>query len=52
MSADYLKRILTSKVYDVAVESPLDAAPVLDALEHLFFKLAAIAPQNLIQIIP
>ncbi|MBJ7262892.1 MAG: threonine ammonia-lyase, biosynthetic [Burkholderiaceae bacterium] len=31
MSADYLKRILTSKVYDVAVESPLDAAPLLSA---------------------
>src|SRR5690606_38474588 len=29
MSADYLKRILTSKVYDVAVESPLDPAPLL-----------------------
>jgi threonine dehydratase len=31
MSADYLKRILTSKVYDVALESPLDAAPLLSA---------------------
>src|SRR5690606_5273312 len=29
MSADYLKRILTSKVYDVAVESPLESAPLL-----------------------
>ena len=29
MSTDYLKRILTSKVYDVAVESPLEAAPLL-----------------------
>ncbi|MFA5488342.1 MAG: pyridoxal-phosphate dependent enzyme, partial [Candidimonas sp.] len=27
MSTDYLKRILTSKVYDVAVESSLDYAP-------------------------
>jgi threonine dehydratase len=27
MSTDYLKRILTSKVYDVAVESPLEIAP-------------------------
>ncbi|MGE4369017.1 MAG: threonine ammonia-lyase, biosynthetic [Burkholderiaceae bacterium] len=27
MSTDYLKRILTSKVYDVAVESPLEFAP-------------------------
>ncbi|HEY9321601.1 MAG TPA: threonine ammonia-lyase, biosynthetic [Achromobacter sp.] len=31
MSTDYLKRILTSKVYDVAVESPLEAAPQLSA---------------------
>ncbi|KDD13971.1 threonine ammonia-lyase, biosynthetic [Bordetella bronchiseptica MBORD678] len=29
MSTDYLKRILTSKVYDVAVESPLEHAPLL-----------------------
>jgi len=29
MSTDYLKRILTSKVYDVAVESPLEPAPQL-----------------------
>ena len=29
MSTDYLKRILTSKVYDVAVESPLETAPLL-----------------------
>ncbi len=29
MSTDYLKRILTSKVYDVAVESPLEYAPLL-----------------------
>ena len=31
MSTDYLKRILTSKVYDVAVESPLEPAPQLSA---------------------
>ncbi len=31
MSADYLKRILTAKVYDVAVESPLERAPELSA---------------------
>jgi len=31
MSADYLKRILTSKVYDVAVETPLEIAPLLSA---------------------
>lgn len=29
MYSDYLKRILTSKVYDVAVETPLDLAPLL-----------------------
>lgn len=31
MSAQYLKRILTSKVYDVAVETPLEHAPLLSA---------------------
>ena len=31
MSTDYLKRILTSKVYDVAVETPLEFAPQLSA---------------------
>ncbi|MFO7746791.1 MAG: threonine ammonia-lyase, biosynthetic [Orrella sp.] len=29
MSTDYLKRILTSKVYDVALETPLEVAPNL-----------------------
>jgi len=29
MSTDYLKRILTSRVYDVAIESALEAAPLL-----------------------
>jgi threonine dehydratase len=29
MSTDYLKRILTSKVYDVAIESPLEPATLL-----------------------
>jgi threonine dehydratase len=29
MSTDYLKRILTSKVYDVAIESPLEKASLL-----------------------
>ncbi|VFR28556.1 Threonine dehydratase biosynthetic [plant metagenome] len=29
MFTDYLKRILTSKVYDVAVETPLEHAPLL-----------------------
>ncbi|MFA5598863.1 MAG: threonine ammonia-lyase, biosynthetic, partial [Pusillimonas sp.] len=31
MSTDYLKRILTSKVYDVAIESPLEFAPQISA---------------------
>jgi threonine dehydratase len=31
MPTDYLKRILTSKVYDVAVESPLEHAPQISA---------------------
>ena len=31
MSTDYLKRILTSKVYDVAVETPLELAPQTSA---------------------
>src|SRR5882724_12352177 len=29
MSTDYLQKILTAKVYDVAFESPLDLAPTL-----------------------
>ena len=29
--ADYLKKILTARVYDVAIESPLEAAPGLTA---------------------
>jgi threonine dehydratase len=29
MSVDYLQKILTAKVYDVAIESPLDLAPSL-----------------------
>src|SRR5438270_11579991 len=28
---DYLERILTARVYDVAVETPLDRAPALSA---------------------
>ncbi|RYF45744.1 MAG: threonine ammonia-lyase, biosynthetic, partial [Comamonadaceae bacterium] len=40
MSAEYLKRILTSKVYDVAVETPLEHAPLLSArlANQFFFK--------------
>ncbi len=29
MSTDYLKKILTSRVYDLAIETPLEMAPVL-----------------------
>jgi len=29
MNTDYLEQILTARVYDVAIESPLDAAPLL-----------------------
>jgi threonine dehydratase len=31
MSSDYLKRILTARVYEVARETPLDPAPQLSA---------------------
>ena len=31
MKDDYLKRILSARVYDVAIESPLDAMPTLSA---------------------
>src|SRR5687767_3152485 len=31
MTIDYLTKILTAKVYDVAIESPLDIAPTLSA---------------------
>lgn len=31
MATDYLKRILNSRVYDVAIETPLEAAPRLSA---------------------
>ncbi len=31
MAIDYLQKILTAKVYDVAIESPLDFAPALSA---------------------
>ncbi len=31
---DYLRRILTARVYDVAIESPLEAAPRLSERIH------------------
>src|SRR5688572_30798437 len=34
MPIDYLQKILTAKVYDVAVESPLELAPTLSARLH------------------
>ena len=34
MAADYLERILTARVYDVAQETPLDPAPNLSARLH------------------
>jgi threonine dehydratase len=40
MNTDYLKKILTSRVYDVAIETPLELAPVLSARigNQVFFK--------------
>jgi len=38
MSTDYLKRILTSRVYDVAIESALDAAPLLSERHTVWLK--------------
>ena len=37
---DYLKKILCSRVYDVAIESPLDLAPMLSERmgNHIYFK--------------
>ena len=29
MTTDYLKKILTARVYDVATETPLEFAPIL-----------------------
>ena len=33
-AVDYLRRILTARVYDVAIESPLELAPRLTARLH------------------
>ena len=40
MTTDYLKKILTARVYDVAIESPLDFAPALSARmeNRIYFK--------------
>jgi len=42
----YLKRILTARVYDVAIESPLEEAPSLSARigNHIFFKREDMQP--------
>ena len=40
MTTDYLKKILTARVYDVAIESPLELAPILsERMENrIYFK--------------
>ena len=40
MTIDYLKRILTSRVYDVATETPLELAPTLSERfgNRIYFK--------------
>jgi threonine dehydratase len=46
VNLDYLQRILTSRVYDVAVETPLQPAPRLSARLHnqVFFKREDLQP--------
>ncbi len=46
MDLDYLQRILTSRVYDVAVETPLQPAPRLSARldNEIFFKREDLQP--------
>ena len=40
MSTDYLKKILTSRVYDVARETPLELSPALTGRygNHIYYK--------------
>jgi threonine dehydratase len=40
MTTDYLKKILTARVYDVAIETPLELAPALSKRfnNHIYFK--------------
>jgi len=40
MTTDYLQKILTARVYDVAIESPLDLAPTLSQRmeNRIYFK--------------
>jgi len=44
----YLKRILTARVYDVAIESPLEAAPSLSARigNHVLLKREDMQPYS------
>ena len=46
MKTDYLERILSARVYDVAIESPLDPAPALTARlgNNLFLKREDMQP--------
>lgn len=43
---EYLKRILTARVYDVAIESPLEHAPILSSRtgNHILFKREDMQP--------
>ena len=34
MHPDYLEKVLNAQVYDVAIETPLEAAPILSARLH------------------
>ena len=40
MKNDYLRRILAARVYDVAIESPLELAPAISRRtgNHVFFQ--------------
>src|SRR6202020_3147967 len=46
MTDDYLQRILKARVYDVAIESPLEPAPRLSQRlgNHIFFKREDLQP--------
>src|SRR5208282_2028754 len=46
MTDDYLQRVLKARVYDVAIESPLDAAPRLSRRlgNQIFFKREDLQP--------
>lgn len=48
MKPDYLQKILTARVYDVAIESPLEAAPLLSARSgnEVLFKREDLQPTH------